>query len=741
MINTAEIIIIVIAMAALVGVARRIAGTTIQAVLMTLALAPALFLAVEGATQFLTCDETYIILELEDVKNARYMQWNMNAFRTSVLVTGSLVKIFDGIVLPENYSIVDLHRFAKSMHLLVGFSVLLMIHEALRRYAVPRDKQSTFFVAFFTIALLLPTNILAFKVANYDLLSTMLGVLSITLTLGALTSRTLMPAIGAVITGTLASQEKLIASPFLALALFAVVFITATWNTSKKERPTWQRVASGYGLALLACIGTALLTWMIVKSVHGGLTISLSKALSPVISFLGPVATMFNPAYATTGLPGWMIPLYFLFVLCIGIIASALLRVLAPRLSVQSISRKASPIALTVMFILVLIGIAGTYSYTVYVHPMHPTLTGTYLPTRAFNDVIVHYMQPTYAAHMQAIIASSYGIIANSIPTALWVMTFACGLVLWRREESSFAPNLWVGTALFMFAFPIAYAITETPIGSRYLNLFLFVIAAYAAMIITDVLTRTHSKYSIALGAVCSLMVVAELFSFRPIVGSFTPLWNRPDAVFASMPTPGIGRTGYWGGWGEENAIAGKRIVDEFRKGDEPIQIFYSYPGEWLTDEPNVAVVRYDRARRSIGVNDYYIISRAAAGQKRYPFPWGVKPLFTVDYGGATMAWVFRGDQLRDNLMFAVPENQGGYVAEMSELKDRANGPNNPAASSLIVYEDGKPMGPPHAPFDEIRKIGKGRYNHWENVVFFTASDNTDPRVNGRRYTVGLGQP
>ena len=56
-------------------------------------------------------------------------------------------------------------------------------------------------------------------------------------------------------------------------------------------------------------------------------------------------------------------------------------------------------------------------------------------------------------------------------------------------------------------------------------------------------------------------------------------------------------------------------------------------------------------------------------------------------------------------------------------------------ASTLRLFEDGKDLGPAHAPHVEIREKGGGRYSHWVTQLYFSASDNTDPRANGRRYT------
>jgi hypothetical protein len=57
--------------------------------------------------------------------------------------------------------------------------------------------------------------------------------------------------------------------------------------------------------------------------------------------------------------------------------------------------------------------------------------------------------------------------------------------------------------------------------------------------------------------------------------------------------------------------------------------------------------------------------------------------------------------------------------------------------SDLVLLEDGKPLGPAHSAHVDIRKTGGGLYSHWgAHSVYFSPSDNTDPRTNGREYKV-----
>ncbi|MEP6607088.1 MAG: hypothetical protein ABJA83_00235 [Burkholderiaceae bacterium] len=61
--------------------------------------------------------------------------------------------------------------------------------------------------------------------------------------------------------------------------------------------------------------------------------------------------------------------------------------------------------------------------------------------------------------------------------------------------------------------------------------------------------------------------------------------------------------------------------------------------------------------------------------------------------------------------------------------------------SSLVLTEDGAVLGPAHAAHDDIRKSGGGRFAHWGAGVYFSTSDNSDPRANGRSYAVREMRP
>lgn len=67
---------------------------------------------------------------------------------------------------------------------------------------------------------------------------------------------------------------------------------------------------------------------------------------------------------------------------------------------------------------------------------------------------------------------------------------------------------------------------------------------------------------------------------------------------------------------------------------------------------------------------------------------------------------------------------------------DERNGSNSP----VRLAEDGCLLGPAHCLHDEIRALGGGRFSHWDGKLWFSTSDESDPRVNGRRYTLIAGE-
>ncbi|ASU34754.1 pectate lyase family protein [Mucilaginibacter xinganensis] len=84
--------------------------------------------------------------------------------------------------------------------------------------------------------------------------------------------------------------------------------------------------------------------------------------------------------------------------------------------------------------------------------------------------------------------------------------------------------------------------------------------------------------------------------------------------------------------------------------------------------------------------------------------------------------------------------SDGGYAYKIAyPLTQTGDSNTAPTASSLALFENGVKLGPAHSVHQDIRDLGKGRYSHWGTSLIFSASDNTNPATNGRKYTFSFG--
>jgi len=60
---------------------------------------------------------------------------------------------------------------------------------------------------------------------------------------------------------------------------------------------------------------------------------------------------------------------------------------------------------------------------------------------------------------------------------------------------------------------------------------------------------------------------------------------------------------------------------------------------------------------------------------------------------------------------------------------------DSPQRSTLQLFENGKPLGPAHSLHADIRSSGQGRFSHWIDHLYFSASDSTNPAENERTYS------
>jgi hypothetical protein len=81
--------------------------------------------------------------------------------------------------------------------------------------------------------------------------------------------------------------------------------------------------------------------------------------------------------------------------------------------------------------------------------------------------------------------------------------------------------------------------------------------------------------------------------------------------------------------------------------------------------------------------------------------------------------------------------NSYSYAAIFNRPEFRADAESY--QSTLLLYENGKPIGPAHAKLDDIAHKGNGRYSYSADKQFtliFSTSENDDPNTSGKIYTI-----
>lgn len=89
-----------------------------------------------------------------------------------------------------------------------------------------------------------------------------------------------------------------------------------------------------------------------------------------------------------------------------------------------------------------------------------------------------------------------------------------------------------------------------------------------------------------------------------------------------------------------------------------------------------------------------------------------------------------------------IGSNNRVFSVRVPELEDLSDTMEHPTRSPFILYENMRPLGPPHTDHADIKRHGAGRFSHWNFSGFiFSSSDGTNPRYNGRTYWAVIPLP
>jgi FkbM family methyltransferase len=82
--------------------------------------------------------------------------------------------------------------------------------------------------------------------------------------------------------------------------------------------------------------------------------------------------------------------------------------------------------------------------------------------------------------------------------------------------------------------------------------------------------------------------------------------------------------------------------------------------------------------------------------------------------------------------------HEGGktWSINLKQLKHFADTQDNPYRSTLFLFENDKLLNSGHSVHTDILNIGAGLYSHWDEYLYFSTSDASNPNINGYKYSV-----
>lgn len=620
---------------------RRMRFPHAQSMLSAAIVLPAAALAMRSATEFLTTDELYVILEPIALGQSDLQQWRYGLMHTTTALLAAPLGFLSqtvGITGPA------LKGIAKGLHVMSGYLLFLAIHGAAARLFAPTRNRALFFVIFFCTLLLLPMNLVALRVFNYDLLALGFGILSYFVLADAWLRRDLKGCRTSILFAALAAQEKISASPFLLLAIIAYT-VLASRSGSLPSIAIRSLKAN-----LIACavfLGTGLVA--VLSGAQEHLVFSVRLLFYPLVGWALPIVSSFSLGSAVEHYPLWALGLQLGVP---GAVAWGMER-LKGRIRRIEWHSTVSYAAIFAAAAIAALGIYGTFVMKAYWAPMAPIAPGNFVPANSFNGLIMHFEAASAVTHKVSTLIWSLSVFLNAVPTLIWA-----GVAILFFLPRSGKPSRTIAvflriTLLGALALPFAFGLSSAPVGNKYLQIPICLLACVAAVAFFHWLSGMDPRKRVVAGAAMIGCLIFEIIPFAPLYAAFRPIWINYDQDYNS--TPIVGRLNpSWIGWGEEAMIAGKLIQDACEKGAircDDVRIYCSYPGDWIFPGRRIDMrCAAPWAEQSLRFTDqdYYVLNRSKIVQGGF-FPRDFKPFLTIEFRGFVQGWIFRGDQVRDS--------------------------------------------------------------------------------------------
>ena len=175
-----------------------------------------------------------------------------------------------------------------------------------------------------------------------------------------------------------------------------------------------------------------------------------------------------------------------------------------------------------------------------------------------------------------------------------------------------------------------------------------------------------------------------------------------------------------------------QRLFNQIRNyGKQRGMEYWTDIRDWLGGLPMEFVREFDCAKLCINELDLKLVKlNTGEGNTEYVFQKeNATTQYTETLHKRTVVELAAPFEVNDPLV---------WRANLPDWKECADNKMHPKQSTLLLWEDGIPLSLPHCTYDCLKHFGNGRYRHWEDKVYFSTSDNSNPNTNGRSYMCSI---
>lgn len=664
-----EVLLLIIAESILFVHYKRARYDTKKALLWCLLFIPVLYFSINMVTEIVTADELQYEMCMTDVRNLKHQisaPAVLYEYKLTQLTIGTVFLLIPPFVkeaLNEN----NIWMLYKCIHWLLIYFLALGTTNIWRKWILVNNGEKRNRIAeniVLAILIGLPLSCLLIKVTNYDAGSTYPAILGVSMLWAAYKTQNRKMGFWATVITALAVMDKWTALPYWAISviLFALIFIKNEDEYIKKVIGTIRAVvlsfAGAMGLSVLYFVFAFFQQNGFIRKIDlGVIAFSFTHAVREIIT--GEMAV--NSSNADILL---LLPLGILLIACVlslDFLSSKIFKT----------TQKAASVYLKADAALIIIGIIGgvvtAYFVPVRISPYLPIENGFYNTTDSFTGWTYHFGAKTAIGHFVAKIGYICATIIANYPTIVLLLALLICISMLSKKKKKDVEDMYFCSMLLSAAIAllVLYAIVGLPYDARYYSYSIIVFA-----LILLYLSYSCLKFSGGcqlLLSVGALVYLFEMLLYIPNIKAFSPIWLWHNSEWNNEVRVGEWSAGETMFWGEEIAIAGRRLDLIIRDTENEIGeiTFYSNYGSVWPGNPGYKIKSIYKSDLSFEKNDYYILNKFSLFRDaKPPFLNKIDPVATINYKGEVGAWIYRGEDLKDYTDYFVEETGNIIVSD-----------------------------------------------------------------------------